>query len=317
MGLRRRSLEAAWGDLRYGVLMSLTRSTALRLRGLPVDPRNWRPHILLFSGDLSKRLDLVRFAAWLNQGRGILTVCHLEVGSVDEAASKAQQIEREMNQQLRGERLSAFAQVEIVPDLESGALAVAQSNGIAGIESNTIMFGWSGKRDRLESQLRVIRQAALLGKSAVICRIAPRRWISRLRDIYVWWGGLQNNGDMMLLFAYLVSLNPEWSGARVTVLSIESEKLGAEDVEDELAELVERSRISAETEVISLKGMPSVQETIRERSSAADLVFLGLQTPSAGAEDAHARRLDELVDGLPTCVLVHAAGPFAGRLLDQ
>ncbi|MBN2431583.1 MAG: amino acid permease, partial [Acidobacteria bacterium] len=50
--LRRRSLTAAWGDLRFGVLMSLARSTLLQLRNLPVAPRNWRPHILVFAGDI-------------------------------------------------------------------------------------------------------------------------------------------------------------------------------------------------------------------------------------------------------------------------
>lgn len=46
-----------------GALMSLARATLLKLlklRELPVDPRNWRPHILVFAGDARKRIDLVR-----------------------------------------------------------------------------------------------------------------------------------------------------------------------------------------------------------------------------------------------------------------
>ena len=60
--LRRRSLSASWGDMRYGTMMSVVRGILLRIRHLPVAPRNWRPHILVFAGDLDQRLDLVRLS---------------------------------------------------------------------------------------------------------------------------------------------------------------------------------------------------------------------------------------------------------------
>ncbi|MGB5661265.1 MAG: Na-K-Cl cotransporter, partial [Thermoanaerobaculia bacterium] len=49
LGLRRKAIRASWGDLRYGALMSLARAVLLRLRQLPVAPRNWRPNILVFA----------------------------------------------------------------------------------------------------------------------------------------------------------------------------------------------------------------------------------------------------------------------------
>ena len=71
--MRRRAMTAPWGDLRRGALMSLERSTVIRLRSMPADPRTWRPNIVLSAGDVRERPDLVRFAAWLVQDRGILT----------------------------------------------------------------------------------------------------------------------------------------------------------------------------------------------------------------------------------------------------
>ena len=38
-----------------------------------------------------------------------------------------------------------------------------------------------------------------------------------LDDVDVWWRGKQQNGDLMLLLAHLLSLNQEWRGARITV----------------------------------------------------------------------------------------------------
>jgi hypothetical protein len=56
--------------------------------------------------------------------------------------------------------------------------------------------------------LRIIEQLAHLEKSAVIGRVIPQDWHEGRRKIHVWWGGLKQNGDMLVLFAHLLSLNP-------------------------------------------------------------------------------------------------------------
>ena len=61
--LRRRSLEAAWGDLRSGLWMALVRFAMVQLRGSNVDARNWRPHILFFTADVGRNLDSVQLAS--------------------------------------------------------------------------------------------------------------------------------------------------------------------------------------------------------------------------------------------------------------
>jgi len=43
----------------------------------------------------------------------------------------------------------AFSEVHVVPDLETGILGIAQANGIAGLASNTVVFGWSEEREGL------------------------------------------------------------------------------------------------------------------------------------------------------------------------
>ncbi len=315
--LERRSLTASWGgDMRYGALMSLARAVLLKLRELPVAPRNWRPHILVFAGDLDKRLDLVRFAAWLNQDRGLLTVCHLQVGDVESGAAALEQRTRVMQARLDDEGLIAFAEAHVVQGFESGAVAVAQAHGIGGIVSNTIMLGWSAKPERMVAALRIMRRASMLGKSTVFCRIAPRSWASRHRRIDVWWGGLEHNGDMLLLFAHLLSLNPEWRSARIAVKCIASERNPSDWSEARIRELLERSRISAEPEVIEAGGGDDIRRVIHARSADADLVLMGLREPESGGEGEYARRLEEMVGSLPSVILVRAAGPFAGQLLD-
>ena len=316
VALRRRSLSASWGDLRYGALISLARVTLLKLKRLPVDPRNWRPHILIFvTGEPRRHLDLLRFAAWLNQNRGLLTLCKMMIGDLETLAPKSDEATRETDQFLDDEGVLAFAETEIVPSFESGVLAIAQANGIAGISSNTLMFGWSDEPDRMLSILRVVRQAEYLGKSSVLCRIAPRRWASQLKRIDVWWGGLQNNGDMLLLFAYLISVNSEWADARINVKTVASNSMTHDQTDRGLRELILRCRIKADSKVIQRASGETVQSIIQAESRDADLVFLGLQSAATGEEEAYYERLQGLVGDLPTVILVRAAGDFAGQLL--
>ncbi len=315
LAMRRRALVAPWGDLRRGAMMSLVRSTVIQLRRLPNDPRNWRPNILLFLGDVRRRPDLARFASWLVQDRGILTVCELGVGSLDTFAETVSDRRQQLDADLDDLGIVAFAEVDVVEDFVEGAIAVAQANGIAGIESNTVMFGYSDKLERRASTLQVIERLARIGKSAIICRTINHRWRITAREIHVWWGGLQNNGDMLALFAHLISLNPEWRDASIRIMSIASSDLMAERNATMLDTVIRAARIPADTEVLVRRGGQRVQDLIRERSAKADVVLMGLRASRPGEELETARRLEQLVEGLPTVIFVRSAGEFRGRLL--
>jgi hypothetical protein len=266
---------------------------------------------------VDRRIDLIRFAAWLNQDRGILTVSRLIVGRLEKHAQQIGEETRRMVSRLEQEGITAFSEVEVVPAFEAGVIAVAQANGIAGITSNTIMFGWSEKKQRLAGTLGVIRQIGLMGKSTVICRVRPRAWATTPKRIDVWWGGLQNNGDMMMLFAYLLSRNSEWRSAQICVHSIASSEMMLNQTSQSLTRMLSASRIAAKAKVALLSEGESVQGIIHQESRDADIVFMGLRKPDKGEEPAYAERLIDLVGTLPTVILVHNASLYAGQLLTE
>ena len=315
--MRRRALTAPWGDLRRGALMALVRSAALQLRRLPPDPRNWRPNILLFAGDAARRRTLVRFAAWLALDRGLLTVADLRVGSLDALARRVPEEERRLNEALEAMGVAAFGEVEIVEDFVEGAITVAQANGIAGIESNTVMFGWSDKPERRANALRIIEQLAPLGISAVICNPQTLHLGGGNRRIDVWWGGLQHNGDMLVLLAHLLTLNPEWRDASITVKSIATSDMMLERNRTLLEQVIRTARIRADVEVMPKPSGASVIDVIARRSQDADVVFMGLRAVRPGEEAEYADRLEEFTTRLPSVLFVRSAGEFRGRLLGE
>ncbi len=313
--MRQRALNAPWGDLRRGALTALVRSTVMQLRRLPHDPRNWRPNILLFAGDVTRRPNLARFAAWLVHDRGILTVTDLRVGSLTEIGPQVAELDGKLNRDLDQLGIAAFGEVDIVDDFVSGAIAVAQANGIAGISSNTVMFGWSDKKERSADKLRIIEHLATLGISAVIGNTQRMDLGRKRRRIDVWWGGLQNNGDMLVLFAHLLSLNAEWRDATISIKSIATSEMMLERNQALLHKVIGASRIHATASVILKPPDISVMSMIFEQSRNADVVLMGLRSVEPGDEAAYAERLDEFIASLPSVLFVRSAGEFRGRLL--
>jgi len=313
--LSRRAFQKSWGDVRAGFWVALARLALLKLRHHRSAPRNWRPQILIFAGDTRKRIGLVRLASWFNQDRGLLTVCQVVLGDLMQENVEIKSKRSAMEHDLDEEGLIAFSEVDVVQAYESGVIDIAQATGSAGLQSNTIMFGWSKKRERLESMLRILRALSRAGKSTIITRLNWAHEPGQQKRIDVWWRGKQRNGDLMLLLAYLLRLNPEWNDARIMVRSIVESEVERQNMVDSLSALIPETRIDAESEIIVKSPDKTIAQTLQYYSRRADVVFLGLKDPEPGTESTYAERLVELTEGLNTTIFVRNAGEFAGNLI--
>lgn len=314
-GFQRLERRADWGDMRRDIYEALIRWALVRLRTRPTTARNWRPHILVFADDVARRLDLVRFANWFSQDRGVVTVCELVEGDVLDDPIDLPARHEVMNKVLDENGLVVFGEVDVVHRIDRGIVDVVQANGIAGLDSNTVMLGWPNA-DNLIQFLGVMKRLEKLNKSVIIGRpraSAPARE-GRRRAIHVWWGGLERNGDMMLLLAHLLTRNPEWRGADIQVSSVASNESTRSDTEGLLKALLPEARIDARTRVLVKPKDKSIRDVIHEESARADVVFLGLATPAPGEEAAYAQRLADLSEGLGTVFFVKNASPFVGKL---
>ena len=315
IGFRRRALRRRWGDARAGFWAALARFSLIKLSRHRSDPRNWRPLILLFSGDPQRRAGLVRMANWFTQNRGLVTACQMILGDLATERGEIERREREMDEALRHEGLVAFTRVAVVPDFEQGVMGVTQGSGLSGLRANSIMFGWPEKRERLLAMLRMLRAASNAGRSTLITRLQDPVVPLQTPRIDVWWRGRHNNGDLMLLLAYLLLMNEEWKSARIAVRTIVDDESQRRGMEQSLATLIDETRIPAEPEVIVRAAGGGLVETMHERSAGSDLVFLGLRDPEPDGEQEYADSLLAMMDGLPTAVLVRSGGEFAGRLI--
>ncbi len=313
--LRSRTLQASWGDVWAGIWGSLARFSIEKLSSQKKDARSWRPHILLFADRVEERAALLRLSAQFNQNRGLLTVCDMLCGRMEESLEHVAERKLAMTEFFERERLLAFGEVDVVEDYGAGLIDIVQANGLGQLRSNTIVFGWPQRREALESQLAVVRTLHVMEKAVLMIRPAPATGPSRFKRIDVWWRGKQNNGDLMLLLAHLLRLNPVWRDAEINLRSIVLSENSQRDMLNSLTQLTQSVRIKTNRDVIVKPEDKSVVEIMHQTSSDADLVFIGLMAPERGREAEYAENLSKMVEGLPTTVMVRNSGPFQGQLI--
>jgi amino acid transporter len=318
--LSRRKRRECGEDVRRGLFEALIRWALIKLARRPMSARNWRPHILVFVPDPIDHLDLIRFGNWFAMGRGVVTVCELIVDDLMREDLDLAGRRSKIQSLLDEEDLVVFAEVDVVQDVVEGITSVAQANGMAALQSNTVLLGWPKKKERFVDFLNVMRRLETLKISLVIGRTQPRHLYRRRsleRTIHVWWGGLQRNGDLMLLLAYLLTRNPDWRDAKIKIMSIVSNEMIKQQTERQLEELLPDIRIQAMPQVMIKSEGKSISEMIQEESANAEVVFMGLASPERGEESVYADRLEKLAGDLPTVFFVKNSSLFVGGLLES
>jgi amino acid transporter len=314
-GLSRRAMRTAWGDMRSGMWFTLARFAMLRLGQSKHDPRNWRPHILVFTVDLERNLGMVRLATNFSQDRGIVTVSTLMLGDVEEHAH-AEEIADRNRKLLEDHRIAAFAETAAVPELEAGIVTVAQANGFAGLTSNMVMFGWPGEdAGRVGRLFGIVRRMAGLEKSTMIVRPIKGSRARGSGEAHIWWKGREHNGDMMLLLSHLLSQSEGWRHLRLVLKSVVENELQAQEIRGRFESMFVDLRMDVQLDVSIRPPDSSNTAVLRRLSQGADLVFVGLGLPVPGSEVDYAARVIEMVDGLPTVIFVRNASRFQGRLI--
>ena len=123
------------------------------------------------------------------------------------------------------------------------------------------------------------------------------------RRIDVWWRG-RKNGALMLMLAHLVTRNWEWSRASIRLLRVVRDERGVKPAREALQRLVDAARLDARAEV--LPADRPFGEILAEQSGDADCVFLGFELPEPGQEDSWRERYAQLLEVVPTALLVSA-----------
>jgi len=308
--LKRRRIERTWGDLRSGVWFTIARYALLRLRRREPQSKNWRPNIIVFTGQPHNRAQLTMVADWLTQGRGIVTFFQLIVGEVSNPGkAHLRDVARKGIQSYINEtRIEAFAEAEVVPDFRTGATMIVQSHGLGHLESNAVLLGWSREPSGQAMQMSLVRDFVTLGKSVLFLSYNQGRGFGDRRVINVWWQGRGGNEDLMMILVHLIEEHPSWKRARVRLLRVVNSEAAIADTREHMQSVIDNVRIHAEPSVI-IRDRPdvSIAEIIRRHSHDADLTIIGMHLPTPEEDVAYSQRLNTLIEAVGTVLIVRNA----------
>ncbi|MDX1470459.1 MAG: amino acid permease [Flavobacteriaceae bacterium] len=303
--LRSRSLEQQWGDVSAGFWIKIARYALIQLNSRKIHSRNWRPLLITFVRDIDKRIDLIKLAQQFGQSHGILSVIKLYTESEDVQLAQRQELERKMTEKLDSYGFEAFCEAFVVKEIYRGFATIAMGHGMSGLRTNTVLFGLSESKEFQLKLLSALIELRRNEKNVILCNFntpLPEQG----ETIDIWWGGKQNNGDLMLLLAYLLTLNTSWSKARIRILSMVESEEAKQRLTSGIQNLLPQARIEAKVEIF-VGDKPFVQ-TLHLKSRKTDLVFLGLYDYGYDEVEKVSERITEMVSNLKIAVLIQNNG---------
>jgi hypothetical protein len=258
-----------------------------------------------------KRWHLVELANSFTHNRGILTVATI-LGKKHMTLERQHALEEGIQDFLSKRGIAALARVVSAPDPFLGSERLVETYGLGALVPNTILLGDSEKEDHRAAYSRMVEHFYFSKRNVIIVREDEERGFGNRRVIDLWWGGLQGNGALMLILAYLLQSSLGWQDARVRLKMVVPDQSAAEDARKNLQAMAERTRTGAEPYVLASEGRPFF-DLLQESSADADLVFMGIARPSPEGFEKYYTTLRERTEGLPSTVFVLAAEEIAFR----
>jgi amino acid transporter len=311
--LKRRALPARWADSRRSHHLHEARMHLLAAAAETEHPRDWRPQLLVFSNDRSRRARLLRFASWIEGGSGLTTVVRILEGQGAKMLERREQALAELAEEIKAGEFSAFPLVVTGADLDRTISSVVQAAGIGPLRANTVVANWIAGSGAMVTPLgaeqfsRNLRTSFRLGCNLLILDADAREWETldavppKQRVIDVWWRE-GKTGELSLLLGHLVRRSQAWEGSTIRVLTEAKENETEEQATARLGAALEEYRIDADIVVTAIDA-----EKIAAQSHASSLVFLPFGIHGGRFYGPAGGEVMELLKALPIVVLVMAA----------
>jgi amino acid transporter len=249
-------LEGVW----WGVLFTILNWGFKRMRLIIQGTKNWRPIVGIFC--LADRADVAENTFEI--GKRITDFQGLTIINV----LKPEKLEKPHFDMPEGTQL-----VEVKGDAFDGAItSIVQSAVPGGLQINTVLLPVDPRLNHIETIENIIE----MDRNVLL--YSHGEWGSEGSNrIDVWWKG-EENGSLMALLSYIISssearIDGEQKSIRIIRKLFKDED--RENATNQLKELLRAARIKGEVLVLPEDNAP-IQETIKEHSSDAYLILMGI-----------------------------------------
>jgi amino acid transporter len=304
--LKQRQLVLETGDTWSSVWATLVRTGLRRLNKSTMQTRNWRPNIILFSGQDQARPYLVELANSIAGKLGMYSAFEM-------VESEEQRLVRDKRYfGTFGKKDEFVIHQHKCRNFYEGIDEISRVYGFFGIEPDTILMGWSKKEKNKERFLYLLRNFEESDFNTILLNYNSQKKFGEKRTIDVWWSGWGSNLTFSIfLLRHLTSVG-DWRDAHVRLLVINNISPDHnEAIYKTLQQILIQYRINLEIKIIN-NNIDNLQkdEIISRESSGADLTFIGIP-------DKQYKHIDQIYDEgtyltqhLGTFLLVNSSSRF-------
>ena len=301
--LEHREMKTTWGDVRQGMWMSLIRIGLIKLSG-KMDPKNWRPHILVLSGAPTKRWNLITLTNDIVQNKGLMTVSTILTGD-ESTAERRQSMENKTIDYLKSRGINSLVKIITAQNIYKGAHQLVNYYGIGHLVPNIILLGDSTVEDHYPAYCNMVRGFFEEKRNVLIVKENEKYGFGRKKQIDVWWRGLKRNGALMIIIAHLLRRGMEWRNATIRLNMVLDSENAAVEARKNITELLKKVRIDIQQNLIVSYGQ-SFDDLRSKISAKADLVMFGMPEPGDNFLNYYTTMIRK-IEGSPSTMFVLAA----------
>jgi solute carrier family 12 (sodium/potassium/chloride transporter), member 2 len=301
--LKKQKLSASWGDLRQGIVLSIIRSGLLWLKR-DVDPKNWRPHLLVLSGAPTKRWHLISLASSLVQSRGIMTVSTILTDS-NIVNDRRVNMEDQISKHLKSKGIKSLVRVIYSDDMYEGAIRLSESYGMGNLVPNTVVLGGTERKEHHQDFANMIRYFHQSRKNILVVKFNEEKKFGNYGRIDIWLRGIKYNGALMVILAYLLQGSIDWHGAEIVIRMLAKDEDAKKVLQENVLKITRNFRFKSRIEILIQAGR-SFEEIARVESMDASLMILGLANPDENFIEYYTSFSEKLKD-MPSTLFVLAS----------
>lgn len=278
---KRRQLVNSWDDIRQGILLFFSRFAIYRLALNDFTSKSWRPHFLVFAKNTET--SLIHFSQAISRGKGFITVASFVTTPLKNEEEK-KELQKTMAKELQAQNVQALVQVSYAEKIYGGMRDMIENYGLGPLTPDTIICG-SHANDEIENLATVIQKACHRQCNMIILNSKNDSIDYRISsgDIHVWWDpSHMENGELMLVLAYMLTRNPHWKKAKICLKTIVSCETKRQEAMLKFQKLAETKRLPLHIEVL-VAPFPDQEylNFVSSFSKEASLIFLSLAPPAS------------------------------------
>lgn len=306
--LSRRQIALGTGDIWQSVWATIVKKGLKRMEAKQDHKRNWKPNTLLFSTGTKNRSKMIEFSKAVSGQTGIITNFDLienENASVLFPKNKEAVTDEDL------EKYGIFGRKLEVQNRFRGIESIACTFGFSGIEPNTVLMAWPGETEHPIWFTQMTQKLIDLDYNVLYLDYDERYGFRKQERIDLWWRGVSNNSELMLLLAKFILASPDWSHASVRVLLVNNTNVDHKVIENRIQYVLDQFRVTAEIKIVNNEiDKKPIYELMKIHSSEADLVFVGIPEIQEDQAEKFVETTNNLVRTIGTTLLVKASSQF-------